>query len=236
MTDIDTAKKLAPNNYWVAVDRGIILLSLNKRPEALEEFRQAIALEPNNFFAYIYSAGIKDDLNDYEGAEQDYTILAKLRPDYYFAFEGLGMYKMKKGLWAEARDAFQRAYKQAPEETSYALLAAINWMRATGRPGDAKDFLAQALRKIPRETLEWYLFRLFHDMAGDNDVAMRVDKEKNPEQKARMLFYLAHYYDIRGNKILAEKYFLQVNDLGRQGIPEWKLNRWILESRNLVEF
>ncbi|GHV70856.1 hypothetical protein AGMMS49928_20270 [Spirochaetia bacterium] len=236
MADIDRAKKLAPNNYWVAVDRGSILLDLNKRSEALEEFRQAIAMDPNNFLAYIYSAGIKDDTDDYEGAEHDYGILTKLNPDYYFAFEGLGMYKMKKGLWAEARNAFQEAYKRAPTETSYALLAAINWMRATGRPGDAKNFLAQALRTIPRETPEWYLFRLFHDMAGDNDVAMRADREKIPEKKARLLFYLANYYDIRGNKALAEKYYVQSGELGRQGIPEWKLNQWTLESRNLVSF
>jgi hypothetical protein len=80
------------------------------------------------------------------------------------------------------------------------------------------------------------MLRLYHDLAGDNDVALRVDRERNPDTKARMLFYLAQYYDIRGNRILADKYFLQVKDLNRRAIPEWRLNEWTLDERKLKAF
>ncbi|MDR3167571.1 MAG: tetratricopeptide repeat protein [Treponema sp.] len=232
LADLDAAKKIDDQNYWIRYDRGIVLVDLNRKQEALEEFTQAIALEPKIFIAYVYSAGIKDEMGDYEGAEQDYITLIKLKPEYYFAYEGLGTLKMRKGLWAEARDAFLEAYRQAPQESNYAMLAAMNWMRA-GRINDPRQFLEQALRGVQRETLEWYVLRLYHDLAGDNDLAIRIDREKNPDTKARMLYYLANYYDIRGNKTLADRYFLQVKELGRRGMIEWRLNEWILEQRNL---
>ncbi len=142
------------------------------------------------------------------------------------------MIKMKNHQWAEARDAFLEAYKQAPKEYPYALLAAVNWMRA-GRQTDPKQFLAQVLRTAPRDSLEYAMLRLFHDLSGDSDVATKVDKEVNLNTKARMLFYLACYYDVRGSKNLADRYYLQVQELNRMDTPEWRINEWILEERGI---
>ena len=49
-----------------------------------------------------------------------------------------------------------------------------------------------------------------------------------------MEFYLAQFYDIRGNRSLADRYFLMVRELGRKGIPEWRLNEWVVNERNLA--
>jgi tetratricopeptide (TPR) repeat protein len=232
LADLDKARELDGSDYWISCDRGIVLIDLNRKQEALAEFSRAVSLGPDNFLAYVYTAGIKDEMGDLDGAEQDYEILVKLRPDYYFAFEGLGMHKMRKHQWAEARNAFQEAYNRAPQENSYALLAAVNWMRA-GRQSDPRQFLDTVLRKVERETPDWYMLRLFRDLAGDTDVAMRIDRESRPRIKAKMLFYLAQFYDIRGNTNLADRYFLQVKDTNQRGIPEWRLNEWILTERNL---
>ena len=77
------------------------------------------------------------------------------------------------------------------------------------------------------------MLRLYHDLAGDSDAAARIDREPNLDAKARMLFYLANYYDIRGNKILADKYFLQVKELNRTATFEWRINEWFIEERGL---
>ncbi|MDR1445985.1 MAG: tetratricopeptide repeat protein [Treponema sp.] len=232
LEDLDKAKSLEPDSYFIAADRGNALRDLGRKREALEEYERAININPDIFVAYVYSSGIKFDLGDFDGADRDFSRLAALRPDYYFAYEGLGMVKMRKQLWAEARDAFRECYKYAPKEWYYALLAAMNWMRS-GRPSDPRQFLAQALRGLQRESPEWYLLRLYHDLSGDNDIVVRIDREQNLDTKARMLFYLAHYYDIRGNKNLAGIYFLRVRELDRKAIPEWKLNEWAIEERNL---
>ena len=237
LSDLDEAKKLAPNDYWIAVDRGNLLLELNRKPEALEEFSRAVRINPGEYTAYAYTSGLKDDLGDYDGAEMDYAVLAKLKPDYFYGLEGLGLHKMKDGKWAEAMDAFTEAYKQAPQEILYALLAAINWMRAEdiAKP---RNYLSQVLNKAKRDTLEWYMLRLYYDLTvrnyvGENDMVIRLDQEKNQNLKARMLFYMAQYYDVRGNTALANKYFLLVSDLDIRSIPEWRLNEWIINDRNL---
>ena len=237
LSDFDEAKKLAPDNYWIAVDRGTLLLEMNRKPAALEEFNRAVAINPGDFIAYAYTSGLKDDLGDPDGAERDYAILAKLKPDYYYALEGLGLHKMRKEKWAEARDIFMEAYKKAPQENYYALLAAINWMRAEDvtKP---RAFIAQAHAKVKRESIEWYMFRLFYDLsarsyAGENDMMQRIEQEKDENLKARMMFYMAQYFEVRGNATMANKYYTLVSDMGKKAIPEWRLIEWITAARGL---
>ncbi|MDR2394716.1 MAG: tetratricopeptide repeat protein [Treponema sp.] len=235
LADLDVAKGIDGTDYWVAVDRGAVLMDLDKKAEALEEYERAVKLDPNNFLAYVYSAGLKDDLKDYEGAEQAYRAIIRLKPDYYFAFEGLGLLSMRKGQWAAARDAFLEAYQRAPKEANYALLAAMNWIRA-GKLTDPelKQFLLKAMRGTSRDAAPWTMLRLYHDLSGDGDVVNRLDKEKDEDTKARMCYYLANYYDIRGSKTLADTYFIQVKKLNRLKNIEWRLNEWAFEQRNLT--
>jgi tetratricopeptide (TPR) repeat protein len=237
LADYDAAKKIAGNDYWIALDRGSLLLEMNRKSQALEEFNRAIEINPAEYRAYAYSAGLKDDLGDTSGAEKDYAILARLKPDYYFAFEGLGLHKMKNGNWAEARDAFMEAYRQAPNEHFYGLLAAINWMRADNL-ASPRAFLAQIQNKVTRDTLLWYMVRLFYDLTarnylGEDDMITRLDKTSDQTLKARMMFYMAQYYDVRGNPNTANMYYQLTGETKAQTIPEWRLNEWILRDRGL---
>ncbi|MDR2313667.1 MAG: tetratricopeptide repeat protein [Spirochaetaceae bacterium] len=234
LADLDKAKALEPDNYFIACDRGNALIDLGRKSEALAEYERAIAMDSGYFLAYVYSAGIKDELGDYDGAEEAYEKLAQLNPDYYFAFEGLGMHMMRRGDWLAARDAFMEAYRRAKEgEGTYGLLAAMNWMRG-GRIQDPRAFLEEVMRKVQRDSLEYWMLRLYHDLVGDADIALRIDREKNTALKSRMLYYLANYYDIRGNKGLADRYFLLVQDLNIKDVPEWRLNQWALKERGLA--
>lgn len=232
LADLDIAKELAPNDYWIATDRGSVLINLRRKPEALEEYERAITIDPNNFLAYVYCAGIKDEFGDYNGAEAAYEVLTRLRPDYYFGFEGLGIHKMRKRQWDEARDAFLQAYQYAPE-INYALLAALNWIRASG-PSGPKAFLEDVLKTLPRESLIWYVVRMYRDLRGDSDVANRIAREKNEDTKAQLLYYLASYYDVSGKPAVADIYFERVRELNRPFMMEWRLNEWALEQRRLA--
>jgi tetratricopeptide (TPR) repeat protein len=232
LEDIDLALQLDPNNYWIIVDRAQVLMDMNRKQVALEAFTRAIEIEPETFYSYVFSAGIKDETGDYAGAERDYAKLASLRPDYYFAFEAIGILNMKNKQWLKARDAFLEAYKQAPREYTYPLLAAICWMRG-GRQTDPKQFLAQVMRTAPRDSLDYLMLKLFHDLSGDTDVAARIDKETDIDTKTRMLFYLASYYDIRGYRNLADRYYLMGQDLDGAGVIERRLNEWVLAERGL---
>jgi tetratricopeptide (TPR) repeat protein len=233
LSDLDKAKKIDPDNYWISYDRGRILLEMQMKPEALLEFDNANRLAPGTFISYVYSAGIRDELGDIDGAEHDFETLIRLRPDYYFALEGLGIQKMKKGLYTDAAKAFAEAYQKAPEENSYAILTAVNMMRSGSKPNEIKSFVEPALKKIDRNKLDYHVLRLFFDFSGEADVARRIDKEKNQRVKAQMLFYLANYYDLRGSPMLADKFFIEVRDMKRMDMIEWRINEWILEQRNI---
>ncbi|MDR0400755.1 MAG: tetratricopeptide repeat protein [Treponema sp.] len=236
LSDLDTAVKLDDRNYWISLDRAMVLVDLNRKQLALEEFVRAQSLDPDYFLSYVYTAGIKDEMKDYDGALEDYRILVKLRPDYYFGQEGLGMLLMRNRQWQGARDAFVQAYNYAPNEWSYALLAMMNWRRLN-QPGNIRDFANLVLRKVPRDNLEYAMIRLYLDMNGDDGVYRRVNQEKDPALKARMLYYLANYYDIKGNGRLADLLYSEIMNLEqRMTIPEWRLVLWALEERNLAAF
>ena len=234
MEDLTAALKLEPDNYWMLVDYGLVLMEMDRKPDALVSFNKAIAVSPDIFMAYVYSAGIKDELGDYGEAEKDYIRLAKLKPDYYFAHEAIGIIRMRNKQWTGARDAFLEAYKQAPKEYNYALLAAINWMRA-GRQTDPKQFLAQVMRTAARDTLDFVMLKLYHDLSGDSDAAVKIENEQNIYAKSKMLYYLASYYDIRGSKLLADRFFLMVKDLNAYACVEFKLNEIALKERGLSQ-
>jgi tetratricopeptide (TPR) repeat protein len=236
LSDLDTAAGLDGTDYWIAMDRAMTLLDLNRKQPALEEFTRAQNLNPEHFLSYAYTAGIKDEGGDYAGAIEDYKVLVSLRPDYYFGQEGLGMLLMRNRQWQEARDAFIQAYNYAPAEWSYALLAMLNWRR-TGQPGNIRDFANLALRRLPRDSLEYAMTRLYLDMNGDDGVARRINQEKDLKLKTRMLYYLANYYDIKGNTRLAEIMFSEIMNIEqRMTIPEWRLVLWALEERNFAAY
>jgi len=228
LADLSKARVLDPDDYWIALDRGVVLFDLERKSDALAEFDQAAKLQPEHFLSYVYSSGIRDEQGDWVGAEHDYALLAELKPDYYYANEALGILRMRDGRWASAADAFIDAYKRAPHQSQYALLVALCWMHS-GKTAEIKPFLAKVLPTVNRTTLEWYLLRLFHDQSGDTDIATRIDKETDRDKRARMLYYLAQYYAAKGDNGLAIRYHLQVRDMDRRGIIEWRLNEWALD-------
>jgi hypothetical protein len=48
-----------------------------------------------------------------------------------------------------------------------------------------------------------------------------------------MLFYLASYYDIRGNRVLADRFHLMVQELDAFASIEWRLNEIVLAERGI---
>jgi tetratricopeptide (TPR) repeat protein len=236
LSDLDKAKELNGNDYWISMDRGMALVDMNRKPLALEEFLHARSLDPNHFLSYVYTAGIRDEMGAFTEAEHDYEMLVKLRPDYYFGQEGLGMLKMRSHQWEEARNAFIQAYNYAPNEWSYALLAMINWRRLE-RPGNIREFADRAMKKLARDSLEYAMLRLYLDMNGDDGVARRISVEQDPKLKARMLYYLANYYDIKGKIRTADAMLAEIMEMEqRTTIPEWRLVMWAMEERSLAAF
>ncbi|MCL2609949.1 MAG: tetratricopeptide repeat protein [Treponema sp.] len=233
LEDLNRAKALEPDNPWLYIDGAGILMELGRNAEAVEQLDRAIALAPETFLAYVHRATAREALDDPDGAADDYRTVMRLKPDYYFAAESLGVILMKEGRNLAARDAFLAAFRQAPGEFRYALLAAANWIREAG-PADPRQFLTQTIRQARPESPEWFLLRLFQEQTGDATVAAMAGREENFDNRAMLLFYLALYHDLRGERRSADNLFLQAWELDRRGTVEWNLNRWILGQRGLI--
>ena len=233
LSDLEAAEKLDGRDYWIAYDKGRTLLSMEKKPEALAAFEKANAVNPTEFVAYIFSAGIRTDAGDFDGAEKDYAALTRVNPDYYYGFEGLGMLKMKKKEYREARDAFTAAYTKASSETGYAILAALCALRGQSR-FEVKPFLENAMKPLKRDSLDYTVLRLLNDYSGDSELSRKIQNEKDPYLKCRSAFYLAEYYDIINKHALAETFYEICKSTNRRDTIEWRLNEWIREQRSML--
>jgi tetratricopeptide (TPR) repeat protein len=233
LADLVSAEELDPGDYWVSYDKARALLALNRAEEALQTFERAIALDSTEFSAYVYSAGMLADKGDFVTAEQRYNELARLNPDYFYAYEGIGMLKMRSKEYAAARDAFLLAYEKAPTENGYAVLAALNALRVQ-KPFEVKPFLEAAMRVVKRDTLDYAILRMLNDFNGDVNVARQIESEKNMFLKGKMAFYLAEFYDICGKTALADAYYEKCREVNRRDTVEWRLNEWRMEERSLL--
>lgn len=233
LVDLDKAKKMSPTDYWISYDRARSLLALDKKRDALAEFANAEKINPNIFVSYVYSAGIHDELGEYKAAIHDYETVIKIKPDYYFALEKLGTHYMREKRYDLACNAFRTAYAKAPDIYHYAVLAVINGLYSGEKQSQFKGYLEEIMRKIDRNKPEYYTMRLFYDFSGDADVARRINAEKDIQQKAKTLFYLAAYYSVRGNDGLAKKLFDDFKGLQRRELLEWRIFEMAFDTEEL---
>ncbi len=227
--DIERANELNPTVYGQWVDYGNYLLPTDRRNEAVAAFGKAIELGPDQYLAYIYRAGLRDELGDSEGAISDYRNVIRVYPQYYYAAESLGILLWGKGDYEGSAQAFSTALQYNPKSSYYALMKTVAQYRS-GREAEAKAFMAKFLTTLDRNTTEYFLCRLFVDKSGDADVINRVMKEKNATIRSRYLFYTAVYFDLFANKAVAQKYYVEVLTAQNPAFFEYRLSKWALES------
>jgi len=225
LDDIQKAIELDGSIYGHWVDYGQYLMAMGRKEASREAFSEAITLKPEQYLAYIYRAGLNDDLENTDEAIADYQKVVALYPQYYFASESLGILLWGKEDWAASRKAFRRALSYNPENTSYALMYTLCFYKE-GREDEAKKFMSQYIRTLDRETTEYYLCRLFVDQAGDADVLNRIMREKNTNKRNRMLFYSAVYYEMFQSVSIAQKYYMEVLSVPVPSFFEYRLSQW----------
>ena len=227
LKDIEKAVSIDPNIYSHRIDAGSYYITAGKQKEARNAFTEAIRIQPDHYLAYIYRAGLNDDLGNTDEALSDYETVCRLYPQYWYASESLGILRWGKGDWAGARECFVRALQYHPTNASYALMLTLCYYRE-GKNDEAKAFMAKYLTTLDREKTVYYVCRLFVDRSGDADVLNRITHEKNPTERNRMLFYSAMYYDLFQSKEIAQKYYLEVISTEVPSFFEYRLSKWAL--------
>lgn len=97
--------------------RAHLKAATGRKQEALEDYNEALTLEPNFYEALENRGAIKDELGDYEGAIADYSRSLELNPKSSISYLNRGNSKYRKGDRKGACDDWTKA-KELGDETA----------------------------------------------------------------------------------------------------------------------
>ncbi len=226
--DISRAIELEPDVEWHYLDRARIRIQyFYDLDGAYDDLKILLSLNEDNFFGNVYMAGILDDREEYEKAEQYYKKVLAARPGYGFAHEPLGKIAFMYGRYEEAAEHFLKAYEFEPREFCYILAASI-CMEKYGDRSSAQQLLKEVAPRVTRETLMYEMFRYYLSPGSDFFITDKIRKEENKDLQSRMYFYLGARYELAGLTKSALASYGNVND--KSDFYESDLARWELQS------
>ena len=229
---VEIALQLDPTNYNNLIDYGTYLRWLGRYDEAIVSWQKAIEVDSSDFLPYAYIAGVYDQIkNDYEKALSYYYKVIELNPNYYYAYENIGILEFHLGNYEQAAFNFQAAYYYR-DTYDYALMTAASLIKS-GKEAEAKTLLETEMKKLNRNSTEYALVRFYHDPYNNNaynDLTRKVNAETNSNIKGKFNYYLGLYNELNGSDKVAELYYTQVASLQAPQFFEYRLAEWGLQK------
>jgi tetratricopeptide (TPR) repeat protein len=78
----------------------------DREPSRLEQFREIVAMDPDDYFSHFGYASALFDAGHYPEAVQEFRAALRLKPDYSAAFRDLGKALEKMGAHTEATQVY----------------------------------------------------------------------------------------------------------------------------------
>lgn len=122
---------------------GLCLVRDDRREEAIESFRRAVALDPDCADAHIQIAHCAHELDDIDAATVAYRRYLELNPRDAHEWIWLGIAESDAARYAAAFDAFRAAGEIDPDNVSLHY----NWLITAGR-ADRPEDLAACVEKL----------------------------------------------------------------------------------------
>jgi tetratricopeptide (TPR) repeat protein len=216
---------LDPGSYWHYIDRGRLFLLMGRKIVAEQDFLEAAEIDGHHFLAYVYLAGICYEDDRWSEALRYYRRLVALKSNYHFAYEPLGVLNYGFGNWDESIRYFEKAYAHQPTENAYLLLTALA-LKRQGKAHNAAEYLRENLHRISPTDWRYEVARFLMRPEYVSPVLTRVNKEKNPEEKKRMSFYIASQYLISGQLTAAKAILVDLTDNLHSRHIESILTQW----------
>ena len=79
----------------------------DREPSRLEQFRQIVEMDPDDYFSHFGYASALFEAGHYQQAVQEFRQAIRLKPDYSAAFRDLGKALEKTGAHAEAMQVYR---------------------------------------------------------------------------------------------------------------------------------
>lgn len=229
LSAINEAIKLNPGEYWFRIDRGRLLLNhLNDAGRALEDFDKAVELDPSNFYAYVFRAGIHYQTGRRRSAILDYQQILELRPDYYFGYRPLGILQYMEEEWGNARNSLLDAYEYE-KDLGILLLAGLTYFRSGDNEG-GKEYFTSLLPSIPREDPFYSLVRSCFEPGYIVFAIKSIGEIEDDLQSSRMSFYVGAIHQAFGDPDYALEYYQRIESSRYFGLYERKIAFKELES------
>jgi tetratricopeptide (TPR) repeat protein len=87
--------------------RSLTMADEDRELSRLEQFRQIVDMDPNDYFSHFGYANALFDAGRYAEAVQEFRAAIRLKPDYSAAFRDLGKALEKAGAPAEAMQVYR---------------------------------------------------------------------------------------------------------------------------------
>ncbi len=227
---IKQAIAIDPTNYDYFMDCGTYERYLGNFDAAEQAWTKAISIQPDYFLAYAYRAGLYDEQDKYEQALLDYENVLKYNPQYYFAYESIGVLAIHQKQWQRARQAFEKCMEMDKTgNISYPLMVTYCYYMENNKL-EAKKFSDKVLRKLDRNSIDYAMLRVFHDEAGEMPLPQKINAIDNGNKKGKMYFYLGLYYDMFGGIEAAKQFYTKVVDMKSPMFFEYRLAEWRMEA------
>ncbi len=219
--DLSFAISREPDVQWHYLDRARIRLRYFQDYEgALEDLNNVERLDPDNFFAMVYLAGLHDDLRQFKLAEDYYQRVVDLRPDYIWAYMPMGKFSWMEGRFEEASKWFLKAAAEDAEDFRFPLMAGLSLLRS-GNTIEADKLFSETLRRFDRGESTYEVVRFCAERNSDYYAVNALNKEQNEALGERLWFYLGAVYEYEKNKLGAAAVYTRIAD--RKGEMEYDL-------------
>ncbi len=220
------AIELDPDNYNYQLDYGMFESYLGHYDNAISAWSNAIAILPDYFLAYAYRGGLYDDQGQEERAIEDYKQLLRCNPEYYYAYESIGVLEVHRKNWTAARQAFMKCCEMdKTSNISYPLMVTYCYYME-GDKMQAKAFSDKVLRKMDRNSIEYAMLRVWHDESGEMPLPQKISTITDSKKKGKMWFYLGLFYDMFGGGEFASEQYSKLLAMNSPMIFEYRMAEW----------
>lgn len=182
--EIDQQFAKAPKTVDEMIERGNLMLNQNRPADALVDFSDALEKEPKNLIALSDRALAYVYLNRAGEAAADLDAAQAVDPNYYVLWHARGLLAERKGDYAAAAGAYDKAINTKSDD-QWALGRRAYMRRITGDPDGALSDAARALKENPGwmdlHRLRADLFRIKGDMAS---ALAEADAIAGPDQRS----------------------------------------------------
>ncbi|MDB9487684.1 tetratricopeptide repeat protein [Dolichospermum circinale CS-537/01] len=151
---INKAIELSPRAVFY-VGRGGVRYESGDKQGAIDDYNQAIKINPNFAEAYVGRGIVRKELGDKQGAIDDYNQAIKINPNYAQAYYNRGIVRDDLGDKQGAIDDYTQAIKFNPNDAQAYNNRGIVRNELGDKPGAIDDY-TQAIKINPKDANAYY--------------------------------------------------------------------------------